>query len=186
METVTIRLQDQYVMPQVCCACGAPAGTGKLTTSGFSRGSGRFLNLAFPLCDRCARLSEMVNRRRRASRLVALGVCLFLCVALGLPQALGAVPGTSVYTLLGSLIVLAPLALVGMLAAQWFASVVGLEREVRDTFRRVSRAVGIERYDTNPLGDGYVTLAFGNEQFADLFQKTNVGVVLPGGLGQAL
>jgi hypothetical protein len=186
METVTIRLQDQYVMPEVCCACGAPAGTGKLTTSGFSRGSGRFLNLTFPLCDRCARLSEMVNRRRRTSRWVALGVSLFLCVALGLPQTLEAVPGTSVYTFLESLIVLAPLALVGMLAAQSFASVVGLEREVRDTFRRVSRAVGIEHYDTDPLGDGYVTLAFGNEQFADLFQKINVGVVLPGGLRRAL
>ena len=186
METVTIRLQDQYVMPNVCCACGAPAGAGKLTTSGFSRGSMRFVNLSFPLCDRCARLSEMVNRRRRNSRLAALGLSLFLCAVLTIPQAFEVVPGTSVYTFLGSLIILVPLVLLGTLAAQWFASVVGLGHEVRKTFRRVSKAVGIRRYDTNPLGDGYITLAFGNEQFADLFQETNVGVVLPGRLGQSL
>jgi hypothetical protein len=185
METVTIRLQEQYVMPGVCCACGEPAGTGKLTTSGFSRGSGRVLNLSFPLCDRCALLSEMVNRRRRIGRWMTLGASLFVCVALGVPQAFEVVPGTSVYTFLGSLIVLVPLALLGMLAAQSLASVVGLEHEVRETFRRVSKAVGIKRYDTDPLGGGYVTLAFDNEQFADLFQQRNVGIVLPGRLGQA-
>jgi len=184
MEIVTIRQQDQYVLPKVCCACGAPAESGRLLASGSSRSSARFVNLFFPLCDRCAHLSAIVSRRRRIIRWAGLGLSLLASIAgLGISYVLGAIPDISLFTFLGSLTIFVPLALLGTLIAQWLVSVVGLNREVRETFRRVSKAAKVKRYDADVLGGGYITLAFVNEHFADLFQQMNTGVVLPGRLG---
>ena len=80
MQVVTIRRQDHYKMPQVCCACGEPAESGRLMASGSSRSSMRFVNLSFPLCDRCAQQAKIVNRRRRIARWVGLGNILLLSI----------------------------------------------------------------------------------------------------------
>jgi len=182
METVTIRLQDQYAMPSVCCACGAPAGAGRLVKSGSSWSQGKVLNLSFPLCDRCALLSKTLNRRRRVSCLAGLALSLLLCTAtFAISWAFE--PGDQLDAVLGSLIVLTPLALVGTLIAQWLVTVVGVDRAAGRTYRRVLRAVKVRRYDPDMFGGGYITLTFANDHFADLFREMNVGVVMPGGVG---
>lgn len=184
METVTIRHQGQYSMPKICCACGSPAESGKLMISGSSRGLVRFVNLSFPLCNQCAHVSQAINRRRRTARRIGLSIVLFLIIgATAVSYASAAIPDISLFTLLGGLIPLAPLIVLEIWAAQWLASNVGLDREVRRAFRRVLKAVRINRYDVNIMGDGHITFEFINEQFADLFQKMNTGVVLPGKMG---
>ena len=185
MEIVTIRRQDHYAMPKVCCACGEPAESRRLMASGSSRGGVRFVNLSFPLCNRCAQLAKTVNQRRRTARWIGLGVVLFLVVvAVIASYASEAIPDTSFFTLLGGVIILAPVALLGIWIAQWLASNVGLNREVRRAFRRVLKAVKIRRYDVDMWGEGHITFAFINAHFADLFQEMNTGVVLSGKLGE--
>lgn len=181
METVTIRLRDQFSMPPVCCACGAPRGTASLMISRSSLREARFLNLAFPLCDRCARLSSIVVRRRRMTALAGLGLSLLFCVfAFGLSQVFGVAAGDPLDDLIGVLAVVGFVALAGTLVAQWLVSVVGLAPETRRAHRLVSKAVRVMRYDPDSLGGGYVTFAFGNADFAEQFQRMNTGVVLPG------
>ncbi len=185
METVTIRHQDQYAMPKVCCACGEPSGSGKLMASGSSGGGSRFVNFSFPLCDRCAQLAKIVNRRRRGARWVGLGVVLVLAiVAVVVSNASETISDVSFFTLLSGLIIIAPFALLGVWIAQWVASNAGLNRDVRRAFKRVSKAVKIKRYDIPTWEKGYITFAFVDEQFADHFQEMNTGVVLPGKLGE--
>lgn len=181
MEVVTIRLQSQYQMPRVCCACGAPAGAGKLMISRSSLWEARFLNLAFPLCDRCALLAQSIGRRRRRVLLTGLGASLLFCaVAFGLGQTFVAVPGGLLDRAIGLLLLLAVLTFLGSWVGRWLASLIGLTAESRATYRRVSGAVRVRRYDPDPFGGGYVTFAFGNRDFADRFQEMNTGVVLEG------
>jgi hypothetical protein len=181
METVTIRHQGQYSMPKICCACGSSAESGKLMISGSSRGLVRFVNLSFPLCNPCAHLSQAINRRRKMARWIGLSIVLFLTIGvIAVSYASAAIPDISLFTLLGGLMPLAPFIVLEIWAAQWLASNIGLNREARQAFRRVLKAVKIKRYDVNVLGDGHITFEFINERFADLFQEMNTGVVLPG------
>ena len=186
METVTIRHQDQYTMPKVCCACGEPVGLGRLLVSGASRGGTQLVNFSFPLCDGCAQLAETVNRRRRTARWVGLGVVLFLSLVVAVvAYASDAVLGFSFFTFLSGLIFLIPAVLLGVGIAQWLASNVSLDRQVSQSFRRVAKAVRVNRFDVDTWGKkGYVTFTFANDQFADLFQEMNTGVVLPGKLDE--
>lgn len=185
MEVVTIRRQDHYKMPQVCCACGESAESGRLMASGSSRGGMRFVNLSFPLCNRCAQLAKIVNRRRKTARWVGLGIVLFLSIVAVVASLISeTISDFSFFTFLGSLVILAPLALLGMWVAQWLASNVSLDREVRLAFKRVSKAIKIRRYDVDMWGEGYITFAFINKHFADLFQEMNTGVVLSGKLSE--
>jgi hypothetical protein len=145
----------------------------------------RFVNLSFPLCDRCAQLGKIVNRRRRTARWVGLGIVLFLSVvAIVVSYVSETISDFSFFTFLGSLIILAPLALLGMWVAQWLASNVSLGREPRLAFQRVSKAIKIRQYDVDMWGKGYITFTFINKHFADLFQEMNMGVVLPGKLNE--
>ncbi len=186
METVTIRYQDQYTMPKVCCACGEPVGVGRLLVSGASGGGGRLVNFSFPLCDRCAQLAETVNQRRRTARRIGLGIVLFLSiVAVVVSYASNVISGFTFFTFLSGAIFFIPAALLGMGIAQWLASNVSLDRQVSQSFRRVAKAVKVKRYDTNMWGKkGHITFRFVNDQFADLFQEMNTGVVLPGKLDE--
>jgi hypothetical protein len=186
METVTIRIQDHYAMPPICCACGAPAGSAKLTASASKARSGRILHLAFPLCDPCATTFATVHRRRRVSCLGGLALSLFMCLlAFGLSRLLQTTSSTLLDSLLGVLIILLPLVILGTLLAQWLVSIVGLSREERATYRLASKGATIRRYDPNELGVGYVTLGFANEEFADRFQEMNQGIVTAGRVGQS-
>jgi len=117
--------------------------------------------------------------------LIGLGLSVLLCAAaLGTFQASEVIPPViPMDDLLGGLTVLALLALLGTLVAQWLVPVVGVTREVRTAYRRVSRAVNVRRYDPDVLGGGYVTFAFGNREFADRFQEMNGGVVSAGRVG---
>lgn len=185
MQVVTIRRQDHYKMPKVCCACGEPAESGRLMASGSSKSSMRFVNFSFPLCDRCAQQAKIVNQRRRCSRRVGLGIILFLSIvaiigSYGSPM----ISDFSFFTFLGGLIFLVPLVVIVMWIAQWLASNVSLDREVRSAFQRVSKAIKIRHDDVDMWGKGYITFTFLNERFADLFQKMNTGVVLPGKLNE--
>jgi len=185
METVTIRRQDHYTMPKVCCACGAPAESGRLMTSGYSKSGVGFVNFSFPLCDRCALLSKTINRRRSTARRAGLASTLLLITAVsGIASVSGALQDVSLFTFLGGLAILAPLALLGILIAQCLVSTVGLTSEVRRTFQRVAKAVKIKAYDADMWGEGYITFAFVNEPFADLFRQMNQGVILPGKLSK--
>ena len=185
METVTIRRQDHYTMPRVCCACGAPAESGRLMTSGYSRGGVGFVNLSFPLCDRCALISKTINRRRSIARWAGLVSALVLVIVVsGIASVSGALQDISLFTFLGSIAILVPLALLGILIAQWLVSIVGLTSEVRKTFARVARAVKIKAYDADMWGEGYITFVFVDELFANRFRQMNRGVVLPGKLSK--
>ncbi len=176
MHVVTIRRQDHYKMPQVCCACGEPAESGRLMASGSSRGSMRFVNLSFPLCDRCAQRAKTVNQRRKVARWVGLGAVLCLSiVAVIVSHVSETISDFSFFDFLSSLVILAPFALLGMWIAQWLASNIGLEREVRLAFSRVSKAIQIKRYDVDMWEEGHITFEFINEHFADLFQEMNTG-----------
>lgn len=186
VEIVTIRLQEHYAMPPVCCACGMPAGTAKLTASASSARKGRVLNLAFPLCDPCAATFATVQRRRRISCLGGVALSLLMCLlAFGLSRLLLATPSTFLDTLLGILLVLLPLIVLGTVLAQWLVSVIGLSRQERETYRLVSKGATIRRYDPSDVGVGYITLAFVNEEFADRFQEMNTGVVTSGPFGRS-
>lgn len=184
MKDVTIRAQEVYQTPNLCCACGAPAGTAKLTARSASRG-GRMLNLAFPLCDSCAQVYARVHRRRRNAFVIGLGVSLFLCIAtFALSRVLEANPSPTLDTALGVLIILVPVALVGALVAPWLLVVLGLDPETRRTFRSVSEGAKIKRYDPDVFGrGGHVTLSFNDETFTERFVEMNTGVVLPGRMG---
>ncbi len=186
METVTIRHQNQYTMPKLCCSCGEAVGVGRLLVSGASRGGPMLLNFSFPLCDRCAQLAETVNQRRRNARRIGLGIVLFLgIVAIVVSYASGGISGFTFFTFLSGAIIFIPLALLGMGIAQWLASNVNLDRKVSQSFRRVAKAVRVKRFDAAMLGGKeYITFMFVNEQFADLFQEMNTGVVLSGKLDE--
>lgn len=172
-------------MPRICCACGAPAESGRLMTSGYSRSGVGFVNFSFPLCDRCALISKTINRRRSIARWAGLASALLLIIAVfGIASVSGALQALSLFTFLGSLAILAPLALLGILIAQSLVSTVGLTSEVRRTFKRVVKAVKIRAYDADVWGEGYITFAFVNQPFADLFRQMNQGVVLPGKLSK--
>ena len=184
MKEVTIRAQETYHMPNLCCTCGEPAGTAKLTARSASRG-GRMLNLAFPLCDSCAQVYARIHRRRRNAFLIGLGLSLFLCIAtFALSRVLEANPSPTLDTILGVLIILVPVALVGALVAPWLMVTLGIDPETRGTFRNVSNGAKIKRYDPDVFGrGGHVTLVFNNETFIKRFVEMNTGVVLPGRMG---
>lgn len=184
MNEVTIRAQETYRTPNLCCACGEPAGTAKLTARSASRG-GRMLNLAFPLCDSCAHVYARIHRRRRNVFLIGLGVSLVLCIAaFALSQVLEGTPNPTLDTILGGLIILVPVAVVGALVAPWLMVALGLDPETRSTFRDVSDGAKIKRYDPDVFGrGGHVTLTFNDETFTERFVEMNTGVVLPGRMG---
>lgn len=184
MKDITIRAQETYRMPNLCCACGEPAGTAKLTARSASRG-GRILHLAFPLCDSCAHLYARIHRRRRNTFLIGLGVSLFLCIAaFALSQVLEGNPSPTLDTILGGLVILVPVAGVGALIAPWLIVTLGLDPETRKTFRRVANSAKIKRYDPDVFGKGgHVTLSFNDETFTERFMEMNTGVVLPGRIG---
>jgi hypothetical protein len=180
METVILRLKDQYAMPPVCCACGAPAGVERLGVSaGTSR---RSVSISFPLCDRCAHATSMVERRRRISCWGALGLSAFLCVgAIGTGIALGVDSDTasvSLDNLIGGLLLLAVLTLVTGLVIQWLVSIIGLAPEVRRAYKQVSKAARIKSYEPGFIGRGYITFALRNDRFADLFKEMNAEAVV--------
>jgi len=80
-------------------------------------------------------------------------------------------------------VILAPLTLLGGFIVgfdwpigRWIVSL--WPKELRDTYRRVSRAVRIKRYAEGFLRGGHITFIFANEQFANLFKQLNAGAVV--------
>jgi len=184
VEVITIRMQDHFTMPRLCCACGAPSGTAKLKASGVSRAEGRFVNLFFPVCDQCATVYHTAGQRRRRIFLVGVALSLVLCVvAFVLSSVVETGPDTFLDSFLGGLMFLAPAVLILTLAAQWLLPIILLGSDARKIYRRVGAAVHVKRYDPDLYQGGYITLAFANEEFADQFQRMNIGVVGPGRQG---
>lgn len=137
----------------------------------------RWVSIAFPLCDRCAHANAAIERRRKIGCWGSLGLSVFLCIgAIGIGMAFGLdsdIAGTSLDYLVGGLLLLAGFTLFAGLIAQWLVPSIGLALEVREAYKRVSKAVRIKSYKRGFIGRGYITFAFGNDQFADLFKEMN-------------
>lgn len=184
MEEVTVRKQDQYAMPRLCCACGAPAGTQTLSATHWPIWGKYIVSLPFPLCDQCALANATVDRRREIGCFGALGLSILLCAAaFGMVSIVEGSPGTLLEWLVGGLVILAPLTLLGGFIVgfdwpigRWIVSL--RPKELRHTYRRVSRAVRMKRYAAGFIRGGRITFVFGNEQFANLFKQMNAGAVL--------
>ncbi len=154
---------------------------GRLTISGVSRITGRFVNYSFPLCRRCADVSQQINRRRRIGRRVSLIILGLLGGGVGIAYLF--TPHASVYVCLSGLVFFLPLVVLGMRAGQWIGAFVGSTDADRQAFCRVSNAVRIQRFDDDPIAQrAYITFRFANRRFADMFCQGNPGVVLPGKL----
>lgn len=181
METVTIRFRDHFTMPPLCCACGAPSGVERLTVSGASRTTGRFVNYSFPLCHRCADISQHINHRRQFGRRVSLLTLLLLGSGAGIAYLFTS--HASVYVCLSGLVFFLPLVVLGMRMGQWIGGFVGSTDADRRAFHHVLNAVRIQRFDDDPIAQqAYITFRFGNRHFAELFCQENPGVVMPGKL----
>jgi len=172
MEVVTVRVRESYVMPRLCCACGAAAGAQTVSASkSVSRGRRwESVTLKFPVCDACARVGasarQAVGRRRAVGFLGGLGLSAPLCLL--------ALPAFEVSPLLGVAAVLA-LAVLGGMIGRWLAW--QWPRRLRDAYRRVCGAVQVTRYQPGFLGAGRASLGFANEEFASLFRQMNADAV---------
>jgi hypothetical protein len=91
--------------------------------------------------------------------------------ALIISQAFEVAPGTDLNCLVGALFILSILALFGGLIV---ILIMGREPQ----FRRVRQAVKIKSYERGWRKKGGITVAFANDQFADLFRQMNAGAVL--------
>ncbi len=185
MHVVTVRRQNEYGMPAICCACAQPAGSDKLTVSGanFSAPRSRYVELHFPLCDRCATVYRAVKRRKNIGFGVCLGLSMLLCgAAFAIPSTLQASNGNRLAIVSEVLLVLAGLMLIGGLIFRSIAVSVGDESQnASEIYRRVANAAKIRHIEAAYTGrlrrSEFMSLAFGNEEFARLFRRMNVAVV---------
>jgi hypothetical protein len=168
MEEITVHVRDSFAVPQLCCACGGPAGNKTLSASRSVTRGRRWESIAlrFPLCDACERAtaaaSRTVHRRQAIGFLAGVGLAAPLCLL--------ATAAFEVSPILGAA-TLALLALLGGLVGRWLAW--QWPRHLRDTYIRRCRAVRVTRYQPGLFGRGRATLAFTNSAFASAFRQMN-------------
>ena len=186
MAVVTVRRQREYGMPTICCACGEPSGDERLTVTGsnFNPPRSRFVELRFPLCNRCALIYRAVNRRRSIGLGVSLGLSALLCgAAFVIPSSLQAPDSDRLAILSEALLLLAVLALIGGLVYRVLAAR-GSDgaHDAGAIYRRVTHAVAIRHigpaYTRIARQQEVVSLAFRNDEFARLFRRMNMAVVM--------
>jgi len=183
---VTVRRQREYGMPTICCACGEPSRDERLTVTGsnFNPPRSRFVELHFPLCDRCALTYKTVNRRRNIGLGVSLGLSAVLCgAAFIIPSSLRASDSDRLAFFSEVLLLLAALILVGGLVYRALAVRLSTDRQGADRiYRRVKHAVTIRHIGSatmrNPRQQEMISLAFSNDEFARLFRRMNLAVVM--------
>jgi len=186
MSVVTVRRQREYGMPTICCACGEPSGDERLTVTGsnFNPPRSRFVELRFPLCDSCALVYKIVNRRRNIGLGIGLGLSAALCsAAFIIPSSLRASDSDRLAFFSEILLLLAVLILVGGLVYRALAARLSYDRQGADrSYRRIRHAVAIRHIGSapmrNPRQQEMISLAFSNDEFARLFRRMNLAVVM--------
>lgn len=170
MDSVKVRIVDEYKMPPICCACGQPAGRAKFKVYASTWASRRMFSVAFPLCPACEQAYTIVDRRRRVGCWAGLGVALVVAVAGILSETLGSgagLPGGWAFLLFFGALLLGIAIFLGLPFV--------LTREVRGPYQRVTQAVRIKDYSPSGLlgGAGVMVLLFANAPFADAFGQEN-------------
>ncbi len=165
MEAIKLQIANEYRMPPLCCACGAPAGKARFKVYATSIWRRLPYSLYVPLCDGCARAYNAVDQRRRAGCWVGLPLALVLGAAAMLSG--GARPWGTM------LAILAALAIAGGMVA--FLLLPGiLPRNLRAPYRRVARAAQIRHYSPQGLlGEGSMVLYLAQPSFAEQFLMLN-------------
>ncbi|MDO8914500.1 MAG: hypothetical protein Q7W16_00250 [Coriobacteriia bacterium] len=115
MKSVRLVPGASYVMPGICCSCGAPAGSGKLRAGGSANAGKYTVSLDFPLCDVCAAREKKERSNKGLGCLTAV-----LALSLALP-AVGGLPeqASAVLTGLTWLMAIAMIAVVARAAIAW-------------------------------------------------------------------
>jgi hypothetical protein len=118
MRSVRLVPGASYLMPGICCSCGAPAGTGRLRAGGSANAGKYTVSLDFPLCDVCAAKEKKERSNKGLGCLTAV-----LALSLALP-AVGGMPEQTSAVLTGVtwLIAIAMIAVVARAATTWLFS----------------------------------------------------------------
>lgn len=171
MEIIKVRAQNQYAVPRVCCVCGSAAGPEVLQAEDVSGGR-TIVGLSFPLCPSCSRIRDIGAKRSRIGCVSGLGASALLCItSFVILQVFEVTPGTTLNGIVGCLFILAAMAFLG---TGVLALIIGRE----PSYRKVQKAVQIKGYKRGWTGKDTVTIAFTNDQFAELFRQLNAAVVL--------
>ena len=180
MKVVKVKQQNQYAMPLLCCACGAPSGIQKLSVGksvGFS--GKRTVSLPFPLCDTCANANKTVKRRGNIGCITSLSLSILLFIlAMVISTTLEVTPGTFLDNLTKVLIILSVFSLFGGFIITWILTTVGIDKGIRNTYKQTRKAVKMISYKRSFFGKGHIIFKFSNEQFAELFKQLNKDAVL--------
>lgn len=179
MGVIKVQLQNQYLMPPICCVCGAPAGTQKLNVGKSIGVSGKTtVSLPFPLCNMCANANEIVKKRRNKGCFTSLGSIFLFFAATIISAVFKVSPGTLLNSLVGILFALSIFSFLGGLIYTLVAYRIGMDPEIHNIFKRASKAVSIVSYKKGLFRKGHIIFKFANEQFAELFKQLNKDVVL--------
>ena len=171
MQVIKVRAQNQYAVPRVCCVCGSAAGPEVLQAEDASWGR-TIVSLSFPLCPSCSRIRDIGAKRSRIGCLSGLGVSALLCISsFVILQLFDVIPGTTLNGVVGCLFILAAMAFLG-------TGVLALIMDREPSYRKVRKAVQFKGYKRGWAGKDTITIAFANEQFAELFSQLNAAVVL--------
>jgi hypothetical protein len=158
-----------------------PAGAHKI---GISKTIGKTTyTLSFPLCDVCGFAKSKIEKRRKVGCFTTLGLSIFFC-AIGMIIYIffKAKPGTFLYGAASVLLLLSTFTFFSGFIVLWLAGIIGVDPDVRRTYKRVSKAVKMINVNRGFLGLGRksFTFRFTNDQFADLFKQLNSEVILSG------
>lgn len=167
--TVKLRDQQQYLMPSICCACGAPSGNNTLKKTGSNWSGKNYATLAFPLCDTCHQTYRTGIKKARLGCLYGLIPGALLCIG-GFAISNWMENNSSDFAnmLLSVVLVIAVIAV-----AAGFVVTMVMNRQ--PAFKQVNEAVAIKNYrQSNMFSKGEVTFVFRNQPFALLFQQMNL------------
>jgi hypothetical protein len=179
MGDIKVQLQNQYLMPPICCVCGAPAGTKKLNVGKSVGISGKtIVGLPFPLCDMCANAIEIVKKRRNKGCFTILGSIFLFFAATTITVVFKVSAGTLLNSLVYILVALSIFLFLGGLIYTLVAYRIGMDPEIHNIFKRASKAVSMVSYKKGLFRKGHIIFKFTNEQFAELFKQLNKDVVL--------
>jgi len=164
MSIIKLDYRGGYVMPGVCCVCGAPAGKGVYYAGGSSFSGKTHISLPFPLCDEHNQAFKDIGRRRRVGCLIGIAPLVLFILFL---MATASVPAenAAVSIIRGLLVVVAVLGILGGVIA---SVAIGAG---------APKAVSVKDFKLPGLLAGHVTLWFANEQVADLFATLNADAV---------
>ena len=172
MEVMQIKSQSQYMMPGICCVCGAPAGENKMKVSGSSWSGKTTVTLGFPLCDACSEIEQEWTKRGRKGCLPTIAVSVILCGgAMAITQFFEVEKGTNLNGFVGCMFISAGLVLILGLIYQLVIS-------RKDKYKQLGNAVRIKNYERGWSKGDKFTIEFQNKAFADLFKQMNAALIL--------